>query len=359
MIKDSIPFRTLIIVLLLPLLFSSSVFAQKLIIDIKAIDNSLCIKASINDAKQVFTIPEQIDVITKMKTIYSMFEYRQTDIQHLEFSRRNPFKMTGKLDHRDNSEPYMPENQNDDIHMLLKNLGHEIYGPIRDLVEKALEIEFIISKECIYFPFDALYFNGKQLFLQKPILYNLNGLQNSQININKNWKGFMVSEMTADPDRGVLLIKKILPESQYFDSSEVYLKDFNKARDIDFIIISTHGGVKSMYLDHITVFPKHLAVMEPKLVYLDSCTLGVSYDFLYCLQKEGIQYFLGPILSNEDGNSSTITMKGFFTALLRGEKPSQALFSTRKALYNRFKLQKNSFSMLMFRAFTFRIYRLN
>jgi len=338
-------------------IFPDAGFAQKLIIDVKIQNEMLLIRAEMDGATPyMFEIPEAVGVIQKMELIYTMFEYSQSSSLWLEHRRRQILNQLEKSSKK-NTDDSLQAAEN--IHDLLKKLGQQVFNPIQSMVDNASQIEFVITKECSRFPFDALYFNGVQLFLQKPVLYHLNKVHNSKIDVTSAWKGFMVSERTADPDRGVLLVKKLFPGSTYFDSSQVYLTDFAKAGQKDFVLISTHGSVKGLFLDHLAVYPKHLSPMKPRLVYLDSCTLGISHDFLNTLQKAGTIYYLGPILSNEDGNSSTITMNEFFKGLLKGEAPSRALFSARKILYNHFKTQNNDFNMLMYRAFTFRVYRLN
>ncbi|MCP4021285.1 MAG: hypothetical protein GY729_05540 [Desulfobacteraceae bacterium] len=345
-----------ILMVLTIVFFHTSGFAQKLTIHVGKDAQALLVKAEFGTKTKTFTIPKEKEAVDKFELVYSMFQYQQKSVQGLAISK---MQFLQQISNKEAAPTVSQTGKDDDVHKLLRHLGRELYGPIEAMVEKASQIEFVISTDCIRFPFDGLYFKDRQLFLQKPVLYNLNGRHDSIIHVNEDWKGFMVSERTADPDRGVLLAKNMFPGSTYFDSSQVRALDFRKAGNPDFILISTHGGTRAMWLDHMTVYPRHLTSMKSELVYLDSCTLGISHKFIAGLQKAGTKYYLGPILSNEDGNSSTITMDEFFKALLRGEEPAKALFSARKILYKHFTDQKNDFSMLMYRAFTFRVYRLN
>ena len=77
------------------------------------------------------------------------------------------------------------------------------------------------------------------------------------------------------------------------------------------VITSTHGTVSdeendSMTLGAETLVPKNFAGISPKLVYFDSCGLGVSLEFIDVFRQAGTLYYLGPIWSNEAGNSSTV-----------------------------------------------------
>ena len=80
--------------------------------------------------------------------------------------------------------------------------------------------------------------------------------------------------------------------------------------------------------------------------------------FLQAFQdKSDVQFYLGPIISNDAGDSSTKTMIWFFTAVLEHGNPIKALFETRKRLFE-FYATKERLNIVksLNKAFAFRIY---
>jgi len=308
--------------------------AQTLVIEVHSSQDNLEITAVLGDKSKTYSTPADANALSKLKYLASFLPGDAPD-----------------------KEKY--GNVND----LLAELGQYIYKPISDLVDSALEIQFVIDRGMIKYPFDILLFGDTQLFLSKPVFYSFEKHPISQLNVSDDWAGLIASDVTADPERGCLLAKVMYPRSEYFDVWGLTPQDIEKMDNPDFVLISTHGTVSdeendSMSLGAETLVPKNFAGINPKLVYFDSCGLGVSLEFIDVFRHAGTLYYLGPIWSNEAGNSSTKTIDMFFAALLRGSSPSCALFEARKTLYGKFH-SEDDFGMLMYRAFTFRVYQRN
>lgn len=256
-----------------------------------------------------------------------------------------------------------------ELQTLLNELGSILFGPIYDIIDGSSDIEFIISEELIQIPFDILYYNEIPLFLQKPVLYSFDILDEQPFLVSTDWVGLMISDPTADPERGVLIAKKIFPNSWYFDTKKLSIKDIKEIKKSDFILISAHGTVNSKEEDFIAIkgaklYPQVFSHLDPRFVYLDSCQLGISLDFIKFFRRNKTKYYIAPILSNEAGNSSTKTINWFFEAIKEGETPSDALFKTRKKLFKDFNKpdefkSPNGFLKIIWRVFPFRVYRLN
>jgi len=249
-----------------------------------------------------------------------------------------------------------------DIHTLLAEVGQELYSPIQAWIEQASAIEFVLAEECLFYPLDAIYYQGHPLFLDKPITYSLHGHSDTSVRVSDQWKGVLIADETSDPEQAVLSVKTLFPSSIYFDNLEVYPEDLQNITAADFVLISGHGGPDDgdgIDLEHIPIRPETLVHMDPKLVYFDSCQLGINRGFLRSLHRSGTLYYVAPILSNESGNSSTKTIEQFFGALYKGESPAYALFAARKTLYEYYTAQGDDFWEVMVRAFPFRVYRLN
>ena len=243
-----------------------------------------------------------------------------------------------------------------------KWLGDRILSPISREIDSCDEIQFIIPENFIRLPFDFLQYRKQSLFLQRPVKYSFAPVD-SIFEFSKYLSALIVSDRTADPDRGVYFLKDRLSNSIYYDIQDLTLQNLSSLSPKDIVLISAHGLISFNSEDYIALNEEsikagHLARLSPKLIYLDSCQLGVSNEFIQNLRRAKTRYYIAPILSNEAGNSSTKTIEFFFKSLQQGLSPSQALFKTRIQLYKHFKM-RNNYRMLIWRAFPFRVYHLN
>jgi hypothetical protein len=79
--------------------------------------------------------------------------------------------------------------------------------------------------------------------------------------------------------------------------------------------------------------------------------------YLAAMRASGVKYFLAPMMSNEAGNSSTLTIKAFFRELAAGVDPVEALYRARRELHAAFETE--ALRVLLWKAFPFRVYALN
>jgi len=245
----------------------------------------------------------------------------------------------------------------------LKDFGKHFFSPIGSLINESSEIRFIITEDLIEFSFDMLYFKDIPLFLQKPVVYTFSELNPQNLSFSPDFTALIISDKTADPENGTFFLKTILPSSEYYDIKDLNLNKLASIHPKDIILISAHGDITSGNQDNISLgneklYPHHLLRLEPKLVYFDSCKLGVSIEFIKNFRERETIYYVAPIISSEAGNSSTKTIEFFFEALKDGLTPSCALLYTRKRLYNFFE-QVENYQKFMWRVFPFRIYQLN
>ena len=66
---------------------------------------------------------------------------------------------------------------------------------------------------------------------------------------------------------------------------------------------------------------------------------------------------MAPLISNEAGHSSTLTLRYFFNDLNKGVTPMDALFQTRRQLYKEFEGRVNRTEQIYY-AYPFRLYLL-
>lgn len=315
-----------------------------LVIRVQQSRTTLAIRATLNGEIQAYTVPERYRVCARLKTIYRLLNPWSSLLGEIHDCYIRVRKAAGRPD----------------IQTLLTEVGQHFFAPVHPWIGSAAEIVIVLDEACIDFPLDALYYQGRPLFLHKPVTYSLHTHSDTVLAVSEQWKGLLISHRTSDPERAVSAVKTLFPSSIYYDDLDVRLDDLKNIAASDFVLISGHGGPRSgIDLEHVSIRPETLADMAPKLVYLDSCRLGLHRGFLKSLHRSGTRYYLAPILNNESGESSTKTIERFFGALREGESPPSALFLARKTLYEHYTSQGDDFDLVMIRAFPFRIYRLN
>ncbi|MCL6591002.1 MAG: hypothetical protein K6U80_13740 [Firmicutes bacterium] len=247
----------------------------------------------------------------------------------------------------------------------LDHLSARILAPFKSLINKSQRIIFIIDPEFIRFPLDLLKINGNYLFLQKPVIYGFQKLktQNPAYLPPKDSAGLIVRDATADPEDGCMAGKNLFQNSSYYNTAGLKLDQLSGLAGIDFVLMSVHGMIAVEKSDYIIINgerlqPDFLNQFHPKFIYLDSCRLGVSYSFISNAMKSGTIFYLGPIVINEAGNSSTKTIQYFFQEIAAGNSFGDSLFQTRVRLYDEFKENVNA-SRLFWYCFPFRVYWLN
>lgn len=251
-----------------------------------------------------------------------------------------------------------------DLVPILIEEGEKLLGPFTDLIDAADEISFQIDMSLLKSPFDLLYLHGSPLFTSKKISFTVGAARSKGLPTpDRNWVGLLVSDETADPDRAIFALEKKFPGSHSFDIEQFGLSSLQGIEPVDFVAISGHGSVNGNGEGYISLgngeklHAGSLAKLRPKLVYFDSCNLGISADHLMELQVGGTIYAVAPILSNEAGDSSTATIEIFFSELEKGSDPTSALFLARSRLYERYA--SDDMRTALWRAFPFRVYRLN
>ncbi|MGD2093756.1 MAG: hypothetical protein PVH77_01985 [Phycisphaerales bacterium] len=246
---------------------------------------------------------------------------------------------------------------------ILKEYGRTFFRPIKKFLRQCTEIEFVIGNDSlISYPFDFLIFEGKPLFLQKPIAYSFKRIGPRRFNLKDVSGALLISDKTADPQRAVIKVQKYIPNNRYRDIAEIKPTDFKAMDFIDLLLMSAHGHIFADEDDYIEfgddrLKTNHLANLRPRMVYLDSCFMGSSLDFIKLFRSNEAAFYIAPIVPNEAGNSSTKTMTLFFEAFDIYGCPVYAMYLTRCQLYEHFSKQGMNF-MLFFRSFPFRVYRL-
>ena len=315
-----------------------------LVLNVKQTRKTLRLTATLDGETRSYTVPERQRVCAKLEIIYRLLNPWSSLLGTIHEFYVRARRTTGRPG----------------IHALLTEVGRVLYSPFDAWIERASGIEFVVAEESLAFLLDALYYRGRPLFLHKQVIYSLHAHSDGPLGVSHKWKGLLISHESSDPERAVLAVKDLFPGSFYYDDHDVHPEDLRDIKEVDFVLISGHGGpVKGIELKNMPIRPETLVHLAPKLVYLDSCRFGRHPGFLRSLHQSGTRYYLAPILNNESGESSTKTIERFFVALSDGEPPSYALFIARKTLYEHYSAQGDDFHLAMVRAFPFRLYRLN
>ncbi|MCX7205764.1 MAG: hypothetical protein NT086_07210 [Proteobacteria bacterium] len=251
----------------------------------------------------------------------------------------------------------------------LKRLSQELFDPLLPAMRQASCIVFHIQPRFMHFALDLLPVDGAPLFVEKALAFSFGVPKDLDLpDFGSDSRGLIIRDPETDPDNGAKEVKAYYPSSKVYAAKQAGPSLFTQA-DEDFLLISAHGfvvpgmGEKDFDPDDSLLFGKKhmqadgLAGGKFKLVYFDSCQMGLSAPFIDAASRSGARFYLAPIISNESGHSSTLTMRYFFTELNYGQSPMDALFSARKRIYDDFQ-GRVSRSDQMFYAFPFRLYLL-
>ena len=251
-----------------------------------------------------------------------------------------------------------------ELEQSLKDQGAKFFGPMAQEIREGGAIGFKVEPSLLQLPFDALYSDGKPLFVQKPVFFTVDDAAHEAKPVPlKDARGILVSDETADPERGVFAVSKLYPKAKTFDIAEFSFKTLAGLEPQDFILISAHSSTGNGPEDYIGIADgqmltaANLARLKPTLVYFDSCKLGTSQAFLTAFKEAGAKVLFAPALSNEAGSSSTRTIAAVFDNLSKGADPVTALFRARTGLYETH--HADELPKLLWRAFPFRVYLLN
>jgi hypothetical protein len=173
-------------------------------------------------------------------------------------------------------------------------------------------------------------------------------------------KGFIVCDLTADPENACGDIhKKINSEFHYV--TDLNIDIIRDAQNMDFILMSLHGNINIKSCDgyisvnHEKLIPSMFSQKNLKLIYFDSCHLGKGKSFVDKFNELNAEYYIGPIISNEAGNSSTKTILAFFK-YLENNDPLESLMKTKKELVS---YSNNNVLVELWYAAPFRLFKMN
>jgi hypothetical protein len=247
----------------------------------------------------------------------------------------------------------------------IQMLSERLIAPFADQIRACDLVRLVAYEDVIRCAFDLLLFDGRYLFLQRPVCYQLDeGACAEQPEIELG-SALLIADLTADPEQACREVATLIPDAEYHEVGDAKLGMIEAAAaEVDALVISAHGDLDAknmgaLYLkDDAALRPALIEQMEAWVVYFDSCQQGVNVAYLQAFQEESdTQYYLAPIISNDAGDSSTKTLVWFFTGVLGHKNPIRGLFETRKRLYEHYRVEKQlDLVTSLNKAFPFRLY---
>lgn len=246
----------------------------------------------------------------------------------------------------------------------LHSLSEQLLAPFTTLIQQCSHVRLIVYEDLIRCAFDLLRFEGRYLFLQRRVSYQVTEGYGDEEPTIELGNALLIADLTADPEEACRQVAKLIPEAEYATMADADLDMIkDAAAEVDALIISAHGEVEddnrgALYLNEQALSAKLIGKLEAWLVYFDACQQGVNQRYLDAFQEESdTQFYLAPIISNDAGDSSTKTLLWFFTDLLTHRQPIRALFATRQRLFAFYDQQQHlDIVTTLNKAFPFRLY---
>lgn len=324
---------TFLLLALLALICTPNVWAQQtLTIDVIESGNKVLIKAVSDKESQSFTIEEPDRFFSSC------------------------YKVDHIVSRTDRGNPRVIKELENEIGYLSKNL----IKPFKSRILQCDLINIKISEPAVRIPFEFLLLDEDFIYKQKPILFSYDEVNPDDVKMLNLQKGFIVCDLTADPENACGKIHKKI-DSEFHYITDIDINTVRNAKAMDFILMSIHGDIDiescvgSVGVNGEELYPSVFSQRNVKLIYFDSCHLGKGKNFVDRFHKLNAEYFIGPIISNEAGNSSTKTILTFFK-YLENNDPLESLMKTKKDMI---AYSKNNILVELWYAAPFRLYKMN
>ncbi|MBE7439774.1 MAG: hypothetical protein HS115_15055 [Spirochaetales bacterium] len=242
-------------------------------------------------------------------------------------------------------------------------LSEALIEPVAKHFRAADQVAFIVENESVRFALDLLRLDGTPLYQKFPVVYLLDESESNADPALEMDYAFCMADLSCDPEKGLKQAAGLFKESDYVEMEETNLGEvLDGGSDTTALIISAHGEVDAENSGSLSINKEEfdsdsIQSLDCDIIYLDSCQMGVAFDVIEaCSQEEASSYYLAPITSNDAGDSSTLTVTWFFSALKESGHPLQALFETRNSLTAHYEKKGLSEVVVLNKAFPFRIY---
>ena len=244
-------------------------------------------------------------------------------------------------------------------------LSHELVLPFQKYISQSRLIVIEIDSSLLRLPIEFLNLHNQSIATVKPLLFTINHFTpTAGFDSVRLQKGYIVRDPTSDPENACRTTLQKYPASIFKSAYKITANDLVKKPGIDFILISAHGDADSISLCGGIALNKienvagtFFKVNNSKVVYIDGCQQGINWTYIGALaQTPETNFYLGPVISNDSGESSTKTINWFFDYLQQVNNPCIALWKTRIKLYKHYNKKINRMDVIN-KSLIFRIYK--
>jgi hypothetical protein len=222
-----------------------------------------------------------------------------------------------------------------------------------------------MDSSLLNFPIEFLRFRHEAIAVFRPMVFRIRGFADKhgpdRLTLHK---GFILRDPTADPEDACTTTFRQYPASTFRSTNRVKPVDLKFKTGVDFMLVSAHGFANPVtlrgcvFVKDVPLNPLIFLNASFKLVYVDGCQQGINWSYIKVLsQSDNTTVFLGPILSNDSGESSTKTINWFFAHVKETTDPVKALWRTRKQLKQFYKHRVREIELVN-KSFIFRIYKI-
>lgn len=244
-------------------------------------------------------------------------------------------------------------------------LSEATVKPFENHLAQCSRIVVETDSDLLNFPVEFLQMRNQAIAALRPMVFTVAGFANKNGSDTLTLrKGFILRDPTSDPEDACTTTFQRYPGSTFRSTYRVKPDDFRFKPGVDFLLMSAHGFADSLTLRGCVfardspVRPLILCRTNLKLVYVDGCQQGINWSYIKTLaQADKTTFYLGPVVSNDSGESSTLTINWFFLHLKETADPVMALWQTRKQLYQHYKRRLHGMDVVN-KSFVFRIYKI-
>jgi hypothetical protein len=247
--------------------------------------------------------------------------------------------------------------------LTIDTLSYQLVRPFAAAISSCSSMVIQADSNLLNFPVEWLEINKVPLAIFRPMVFTFTPLPNPLNDSLRLSKGFIIRDITSDPENACGTTLRRFPESYFKMVTKIKSTELIKQPGNDFILISAHGSVDTPLLrgdvavGRHTVQPSFLQWSNPPLIYIDACQQGINFAYINALaQTAAVNFYTGPIISNDSGESSTKTINWFFSFLQKEYNPVIAMWKTRQKLYRYYKNKWRKMDVIN-KSFIFRMYR--
>ena len=244
-------------------------------------------------------------------------------------------------------------------------LSEATVQPFKDQLMQCNRIVVEMDSSLLALPVEFLQIQKEALALFRPMVFTVAGFtkKNSPDTLSLH-KGFIFRDPTSDPEDACTATFQRYPSSTFRSTYRIKPEGLHFKPGADFLLMSAHGFADSVTLrgcvfaQEAPVKPSIFINSPFKLVYVDGCQQGINWSYIKALaQRDNTAFYLGPVVSNDSGESSTKTINWFFAHLKETSDPVMALWQTRKDLHRHYKGCIRGMDVVN-KSFIFRIYKI-